>query len=75
MSALERLETILSALRNAGCEIRYDCFGGAGGGACVLKGRRILFLDLAQGPVEQLDQAEAAARAWLGSAAARRVAA
>lgn len=68
MNAVEQLKTLLTGLREAGWEIRYDWLGGAGGGPCQVRGQRILFLDLAQGPLEQLDQAAAAAQAEIRSA-------
>jgi hypothetical protein len=57
---VERLESALDVARRMGYGVREEWLGGSGGGACVLKGRRWLFLDLAQPPEEQLAVVEAA---------------
>ncbi len=38
-----------------GYQIRQEYLSGNGGGGCVLKGKKIFFLDLALDPAEQLD--------------------
>lgn len=40
-----RLETLLSLARELEIDIRSEPLGGDGGGLCVLKGRRVLFVD------------------------------
>jgi hypothetical protein len=55
MHTVEILGHTLDLARRLGYEIRQEWLDGNGGG-CILRGRKILFLDLALGPVEQLDQ-------------------
>jgi hypothetical protein len=57
---VERLESALDVARRMGYGVREEWLGGSGGGACTLKGRKWLFLDLAQPPEEQLAVVEAA---------------
>ena len=54
MHTVELLEHALRIAKRLGYGIRHEWLGGHGGGACVLKGRKWIFLDLAQPPVEQL---------------------
>ena len=56
MHTIELMEQALDLARRLGYEVRQEWLGGASGGGCELGGRRILFLDLALGPVDQLDQ-------------------
>jgi hypothetical protein len=56
MHTVEILGHCLDLARRLGYEIREDWLGGNGGGGCILRGKRILFLDLALGPSDQLDQ-------------------
>ncbi|MCA9247328.1 MAG: hypothetical protein KDA42_09445 [Planctomycetales bacterium] len=56
MHTVELLEQALSAARALGYQVRQDFLGGAGGGACEIKGQKWLFLDLAQDPRDHLDQ-------------------
>jgi hypothetical protein len=56
MHTVEILGYCLDLARRLGYEIRQDWLNGNGGGGCILRGRKILFLDLALGPAEQLDQ-------------------
>jgi hypothetical protein len=55
MHTVEILGHCLDLARRLGYDIRQDWLDGNGGG-CILRGRKILFLDLALGPAEQLDQ-------------------
>ena len=57
MHTVEILRDVLDLARRLGYEIRQEWLAGNGGGGCVLRGRKILFLDLDLGPAEQLDQA------------------
>jgi hypothetical protein len=52
----------MRAAHQIGFEIREEWFGGSGGGGCVVRGRKILFLDLNLGPRQRLDQVLAALR-------------
>jgi hypothetical protein len=63
MDSVELLEEAQNAAREIGFEIREEWFGGSGGGACAVRGRKILFLDLNLGPRQRLDQVLTALRA------------
>jgi hypothetical protein len=56
MHTVDLLEQALALAESQGYIVRQDWFGGAGAGACELKGRRWLFVDLALAPREQLEQ-------------------
>jgi len=56
MHTVEVLEQALDLANRLGYEIRQEWLGGNGGGGCELMGRKLLFIDLALGPVDQLDQ-------------------
>jgi len=56
MHTVEHLEHALNLAARLGYDIRHEWFGGSGGGGCILKGRRLLLVDLALGTAEQLDQ-------------------
>ena len=55
MHTVELLAHALDLGPSAGFAVRQEWLG-AGGGNCVLKGRKLLFLDLAAAPDEQLEQ-------------------
>jgi hypothetical protein len=55
MHTVELLQEALEAARGLGYDVRQDWLGGDGGGHCLLRGRRMLLLDVAQSPDEQLD--------------------
>lgn len=55
MHTVEVLEQALDLAARLGYQVRQELLGGSGGG-CVLMGRKVLFLDLALGPDDQLDQ-------------------
>jgi hypothetical protein len=67
MNTIDRLESVLRAARAAGFQVRHEWLGGQGCAACELHGRKLLFVDLALDPVEQLQQIAEA----LSSGAAR----
>jgi hypothetical protein len=56
MHTVELLEAALETARSLGYEVRYEWLGGSGGGDCEVKGRKLLFVDVAILPAEQLDQ-------------------
>jgi hypothetical protein len=56
MHTVELLQQAVEHAQRLGYVVRQEWLDGAGGGACQLKGRKLLFLDLALGPVDQLDQ-------------------
>jgi hypothetical protein len=62
MHTVEILEQALNLAGRLGYTVRQECFAGSGGGACQLKGRKFLFVDLDLGPEEQLEQVTAALR-------------
>lgn len=55
MHTIDLLEQALDAARRLGYTVRLEWLDGQRAGACELRGKRYLFLDLAQGPMEQLD--------------------
>ena len=56
MHTVELLEQAVSVATQLGYQIRYEWLGGIGGGGCLIKGEKWIFLDLAQTPIEQLGQ-------------------
>jgi len=56
MHTVELLEEAVALAERAGYQIRQEWLGGSGGGACQIKGRKTLFLDVAAGPADQLEQ-------------------
>ena len=55
MHTVELLEEAVAVAEQAGYEVREEWLGGAGGGRCEIRGRKCLFLDLAVGPLDQLE--------------------
>jgi hypothetical protein len=55
MHTVQLLNEALDAARRLGFEVRQDWVGGNGGGHCLVRGRRLLLLDVAQSPDEQLE--------------------
>lgn len=60
MSAVLQLERLLGLAEQMGYRIRYENFGGGGGGRCEFGGQRYLFIDLALNTIEQLEQVRTA---------------
>lgn len=56
MHTIELLEQALGVATAAGWVVRHEWLNGASAGACEIKGRRYVFVDLALSPREQLDQ-------------------
>ncbi len=69
MHTVELLAHALDLAARLGYKVRQEWLGGNGGGACELKGRKILFLDLAQGPAEQFEEVLDTLRREPGAAA------
>ncbi len=67
MHTIELLEQAITAAAESGCEVRQEWLNGAAAGACEIKGRRLIFLDLALSPREQLDQVLDALAQWAPS--------
>ncbi|MGW8256065.1 MAG: hypothetical protein ACWGMZ_01120 [Thermoguttaceae bacterium] len=55
MHTVELLEHALNLATRLGYHIRQEFLGGSGGGGCVLRGKKILFLDPALDPSDQFD--------------------
>ncbi|MFO0897931.1 MAG: hypothetical protein U0836_10955 [Pirellulales bacterium] len=64
MHIAAQLEAALEQARRQGFRLRSEWLGGAGGGACEIRGERWLFVDLALEPSEQLELVLAALAAW-----------
>lgn len=56
MLTVELLEHGLDLARRLGYAVRHEWLGGLAGGGCEVSGRKVLFVDLALGPEDQLDQ-------------------
>ena len=56
MSIITQLEQSIESARQLGYDVRFDWFGGTGGGICQVNGKKVLFIDLALSPVEQLER-------------------
>ena len=69
MHTVELLDHALDLAARLGYQVRQEWLGGVGGGGCELQGRKIIFLDLALGPMDQLDQVLAALRREVDAAA------
>jgi hypothetical protein len=67
MHTVELLNEAVEAARRLGYEVRQDWLGGDGGGHCLVRGRKWLLLDLAQGADEQLDVVTEALRGETGA--------
>lgn len=55
MNHVHHLDEWLSIAQRLGYQIRYDYFGGTGGGVCQFNGKKWLFIDLALSPQDQLE--------------------
>lgn len=62
MHTVDLLTQAVELAQRLGYTVRQEWLGGSAGGGCILKGRRFLFLDVAQGPADQLDQVLTALR-------------
>ena len=56
MSTIQQFDHLVEIAQQLGYRIRYDYFGGTGGGVCEFSGNKWLFLDLALTSAEQLEQ-------------------
>jgi len=56
MEIAAQLEMVLTLLERFGTEIRHVRLGGEGGGLCVVKGCRIVFVDLDADPATRLER-------------------
>jgi hypothetical protein len=62
MHTVELLEEAIALAERLGYHVRQEWLGESGGGACQIKGRKSIFLDLAVGPLDQLEQVVATLR-------------
>ena len=60
MNTVEQFDELVARAMKAGYRVRYDYFGGTGGGVCQFGGARWLFVDLALSVVDRLDQLKTA---------------
>ena len=56
MHTVELIEEVVSLANRAGYRVRTEWLDGIGGGRCEINGRKVIFIDLALGPVDQLAQ-------------------
>ena len=56
MRTLELLDYLVDLARRLGYEIREEWLEGMGGGACEVRGKRIMFLDQSLPPSERVEQ-------------------
>lgn len=56
MHTVDLLEESLTLVQQTGYLLRQEWLGGSGGGGCEIKGQKWVFLDLALGPIDQLEQ-------------------
>ena len=58
MSTVEKFDQLIAEAQRVGYKVRYDYFGGTGGGICQFGGVKWLFIDLALPVTERLDLLE-----------------
>jgi hypothetical protein len=72
MHTAELLKEAVEAARKLGFDVRQDWLGGNGGGHCLVRGRKLILLDIAQSTEEQLTVVIEALRGEAGAARAVR---
>ena len=55
MSTIEQIDQLIEIAHQLGYRVRYDYFGGTGGGVCEFSGSKFLYMDLALTSTEQLE--------------------
>ena len=55
MSVVQEFDRLITAAKSAGYKVRYDYFGGTGGGVCQFGGATWIFIDLALSVTERLE--------------------
>jgi hypothetical protein len=55
MHTVEQLDQLVRLARELGYTVRQEWLGGEGGGVCELRGKKHIFIDLANSAAEQLD--------------------
>jgi len=58
MNTIQKIDRLTAIAEKLGYQVRYDYFGGTGGGTCEFAGKKILFMDLALTSAEQLERLE-----------------
>ena len=58
MSTIQKIDRLTTIAEQLGYQVRYDYFGGTGGGTCEFGGKKILFMDLALTSAEQFERLE-----------------
>lgn len=56
MDAYALIEAIEGVCERIGIEVRRTPMGGEGGGLCVIKGKKVLYLDTSADPVTQCEK-------------------
>ena len=56
MRTLELLDYLIELARRLGYEIREEWLDGQGGGACEIKGQKVLFVDQSLPPADRVEQ-------------------
>lgn len=62
MSAVAQFDRLVEFAQSLGYQVRYEDLGGAGGGLCEYSGRKLLFVDLSLGLLDQIEQMQQALR-------------
>ena len=62
MHTVEMLDAAIAIARSLGFQVRQDFLHGEGGGHCLVRGRKLVLLDLAQSYQEQLSDVADALR-------------
>lgn len=60
MDLAYRLESLLTVAEEAGIDVRTEYMGGEGGGLCMLKGKKVLFVDISADLATRYDRTVAA---------------
>ena len=56
MSIVQQFDELVEIAQQLGYKIRYDYFGGTGGGVCEYGGTKWLFIDLGMSTVDRLEK-------------------
>ena len=56
MHTVDLVKEAVSLATRGGYRVRTEWLDGIGGGGCEINGRKVIFIDLALGPVDQLAQ-------------------
>ena len=62
MHTVELLEEAMEAAKRLGFHVRQEWLGGSTGGGCEIRGKKLIFVDLALSPTEQFGQVADAIR-------------